>query len=52
MCDLSEKIQKAIKENIDTYDELCELFSIEVVEKMKQEGILIPVEGGKRYEIR
>lgn len=51
-CDLYEKIKKAIEENLNTYEDLCEIFNIETVEKMKKEGVLIPINGGKRYEFK
>ena len=54
-CALSEKMEKvrsAIDEGLNSYDELCEMFDVVFIERMKEKGVLIPIEGGKRYEIR
>ena len=48
MCDLSD----AIEGGMNTYEDLCSLFGQKWIEKWKQDGILIPIEGGKRYELK
>lgn len=44
-----EQLKEAIEEGLNTYEDLCSLFSIEFIEKLKEDGKLLSIKGG--YEL-